>query len=264
MAESQPVRLCIDRIVPDELNPARAAAEQAVAENALRAMRTPLPDIDASDVSQPVSRMAILAVKKWPNASTLKCRFLDGSPAQRKKVEEKAHLWEEFANVTLKFVKTSDEQIRISFQADPGSWSALGTDALVRAYFPKHQPTMNFGWLREDTPDEECERVVVHEFGHALGAIHEHQSPKVSLKWNTAEVYRRFSGPPNNWSKEEIDHNILRRYERNQTNASKFDPKSIMLYAFPGSLFTDGKGTTQNNRLSAADKKFIAQMYPRS
>jgi Matrixin len=264
MAESQPVRLCFDRIVPDELNPARAAAEQAVAENALRTMRAPLPDIDAADISHPVTRMAVVTLKKWPNASTLKCRFLDGSPKQRKKVQDKAHMWEEFANVKFKFVKTSDEQIRISFQADPGSWSALGTDALVRAYFPKHQPTMNFGWLRDDSPDEETERVVVHEFGHALGAIHEHQSPRSALNWNTAEVYRYFSGPPNFWSKEDIDFNVLQRYSREQANASKFDRKSIMLYAFPAAMFTDGKGTEQNNRLSAADKKFIAQMYPRS
>lgn len=33
---------------------------------------------------------------------------------------------------------------------------------------------MHFGWLRDDTDDVEWRRVVVHEFGHALGAIHEH------------------------------------------------------------------------------------------
>lgn len=264
MATKQTVGLCIDRIVPDELNPARAAAEQAVAETALRSMRTRLPDIDAMDISHPISRLAIVTLKKWPNAATLKCRFLDGGPKQRKKVEDKAHMWEQFANVKFKFVKTQDEDIRISFVADPGSWSALGTDALVRSYFPKHQPTMNFGWLRDDTADTEYERVVVHEFGHALGAIHEHQSPAAGLKWNTAEVYRLFSGPPNNWSKEEIDFNILQRYSRTQVNATKFDRNSIMLYAFPDTLFTDGKGTKENAHLSPADKKFIAQMYPAS
>jgi serralysin len=264
MAKDEPVRMCIDRIVPDELAPARAAAEQAVAEEALRTMRAKLPDIDALDPSHPLSRLAIVTLKKWPNGSTLKCRFLDGGPKQRKRVEEKAHLWEKFTNIKFKFVKTSDEDIRISFEADPGSWSALGTDALVRSYFPKHEPTMNYGWLRDDTADTEYERVVVHEFGHALGAIHEHQSPRAGLKWNTAEVYRYFSGPPNYWSKEDIDFNVLQRYAKTQVNATKFDPKSIMLYAFDGSLFKDGKGTHENDRLSAADKRFIAEMYPKS
>lgn len=262
MAKDQPARLCFDRIVPDDLNPARAAAEQAVAESALRTMRTPLPDIDALDVSHPVMRLGIVTVKQWPNGSTLKCRFLDGTPKQRKRVEEKAHIWEEFANVKFKFVKSSDADIRISFQADPGSWSALGTDALVRSFFPTHLPTMNYGWLEDDTDDKEYERVVVHEFGHALGAIHEHQTPSTGLNWNTAEVYREFSGPPNFWSKEDIDHNVLQRYSHTQVNATAYDPKSIMLYSFPGSLFTDGKGTDQNDHLSAADKEFIASVYP--
>ena len=57
----------------------------------------------------------------------------------------------------------------IPMLADPGSWSAVGTDALIERYFPPYQPTMNFGWLKDDTDDQEYERVVVHEFGHVLG-----------------------------------------------------------------------------------------------
>jgi hypothetical protein len=264
VANDVPVRMCIDRVVPDELNPARAAAETALAEQALRTMRTPLPDIDALDPTHPTSRLAIVTVKRWPNGSTLKCRFLDGGPKQRKKVEEKAHLWEQYANIKFKFVKTPDEDIRISFVADPGSWSAVGVDALVRSYFPKHEPTMNYGWLRDDTPDAEYERVVVHEFGHALGAIHEHQAPSASLKWNTAEVYKYFSGPPNYWSKDDIDHNVLQRYSKTQVNGTKFDRNSIMLYAFDNKLFTDHKGTHENDHLSASDKKFIKSIYPKA
>jgi len=256
------LRLCFDRIVPDELNPARAEAERATVEQAMRSTRS-RPELAVSDIGHPIARLAIFTVKQWPNGSTLKCRFLDGSSVQRRKVEEKAHIWEQFANITLKFVRSNDEQIRISFRADPGSWSAVGTDALVRGYFPKYQPTMNFGWLRDDTVDQEYGRVVVHEFGHALGAIHEHQSPKVGLKWKTAEVYRVFSGPPNYWSKDDIDHNILQRYSGTQVNASSFDRASIMLYAFPGTLFTDGQGTPENTQLSAGDKKFIKSIYPK-
>jgi hypothetical protein len=262
MPAAEELRLCIDRVIPDVFNPARAQAERAAAEAVLRTRRRP-PDIDASAIDRPVTRMAIVTLKKWPDGSTLKCRFLDGDSKQRKKVEEKAHFWEEYANISFKFVRTADEQIRISFSADPGSWSAVGTDALVERYFPKHEPTMNFGWLRDDTDDTEYERVVVHEFGHALGAIHEHQQPRAKLKWNIPEVYRVFSGPPNYWSKEDIDFNILQRYSKTQTNSTSFDRNSIMLYAFPGSLFTDGKGTRENAHLSARDKTFIARMYPK-
>ena len=208
--------------------------------------------------------IAVEMLKKWPNGSEIKCRFLDGSPNQQKKVEAKAHIWEQHANITFKFVTTDPAEVRISFLADPGSWSAVGTDALNSTYYPRHQPTMNFGWLKDDTADEEYNRIVLHEFGHALGAIHEHQSPGANIKWNTDEVYRVFSGPPNFWKREDIKHNVLEKYSRSHMNWTTFDEKSIMLYAFPGSLFTDGKGTPNNTDLSDNDKKFMGQRYPRT
>ncbi len=208
-------------------------------------------------------KLALVAIKKWPNGAKVRCRFLEGDRAVRVKVERLAHLWERYANVTFQFVTTGAAQVRIAFMTGQGSWSALGTDALVEAYFPRHEPTMNYGWLDARTSDREYERVVVHEFGHALGCIHEHQNPANSLKWNVNEVYRTFSGSPNFWSKADIDHNILRRYSKTQTQFSQFDPKSIMLYDFPGSLFTDGKGTRSNTTLSDQDKSFISAMYPK-
>ena len=122
---------------------------------------------------------------------------------------------------------------------------------------------MNYGWLKANTDDQEYERVVVHEFGHALGLIHEHQSPKAKLKWNRAEVYRVFSGSPNFWNKADIDFNILQKYSAIGVSATTFDPDSIMLYMFPGNLFKDGKPTKSNTHLSAQDEAFIKQMYPK-
>jgi hypothetical protein len=261
MARDRDLHLCIDRVVPEEYQPARATLERAVAEAARIAPEGDVIEIDEGEVI-PVARLALVRAKMWENGRTLKCRFLDGSNTQQERAEEKAHMWEQFANVSLDFVASGDAEIRISFEADSGSWSAVGTDALVEGYFPKFEPTMNYGWLEDDTEDEEYERVVVHEFGHALGCIHEHQSPKAGLDWDEEAVYRAYSGPPNYWTRGQIEHNILGRYSKDQTNASRFDPNSIMLYHFPGSLFEDGKGTKQNTDLSNRDKKFIAKMYP--
>lgn len=249
------MNLCYDRVIPDDYHPARTAFA--------RAARSGLPTIDPG-APQGRTRLALPDLKMWENGTELKCRFLDGDSEQKKRVEAKAHMWEDYANITFKFGRSHDAQIRISFVADAGSWSALGTDCLVESYFPRYQPTMNFGWLRDETPDGEYERVVVHEFGHALGAIHEHQSPAETLKWNKAEVYRVFSGAPNYWDKEAIDFNILQRYSKDHMNYTSFDPDSIMLYAFPASLFTNHRGTKENTHLSPGDKKFIAKMYPKA
>jgi hypothetical protein len=220
----------------------------------------PLGKLNAAQVIQ--ARMAVVNAKKWHDAQKIRCRFLDGSPTQRKKVQAKAQIWEKYAKIKFVFGNDPNAEIRISFIADPGSWSAVGTDCLVQTYFPKHQPTMNFGWLKDDTDDREYERVVVHEFGHALGCIHEHQSPTENLHWDKKAVYAAFSGPPNNWSKADIDHNILEKYSPKGIDATAFDKASIMLYQFDASLFTDHIGTPLNYQLSARDEEFIKIMYP--
>lgn len=253
---------CIDRVVPDDYHPARASAERVAVAHAQSVTRSLAPMMAGPGVISPV-RMALVNAKKWENGRVLRCRFLDGSAKQQARTVAKAKIWEQYANISLKFVKSGDAEIRISFSADPGSWSAVGTDCLVASYFPKYQPTMNFGWLRDNTEDQEYERVVVHEVGHALGCIHEHQSPSETLKWNKAAVYRAFSGPPNNWSKADIDHNILQKYSKKGMLYTQFDPQSIMLYQFDGSLFTDGRGTPLNTHLSKTDETMIAQMYPK-
>jgi len=251
------LKLCIDRVIPMEHKP--IAAELARKEN-----RHNEPDIHLlPGVTISPSKIALFTGKKWQPGKTLGVAFMDGSKFQKAKVIEKASEWMKYANVKFKFNAGSKAQIRISFEADPGSWSAVGTDCLVKQAFPKDEPTMNFGWLTDETDDTEYRRVVVHEFGHSIGAIHEHQNPKGGIKWNKPAVYAYFSGPPNSWSKDEIDHNVIQKYSMSQLNATKFDIHSIMLYAFPKALTIGGKGTPENTKLSKGDKSFIGKMYPK-
>jgi hypothetical protein len=254
----QPVKICFERIIPDELDPERTARRRMREVIAASSRKT----LNADDMGQ-IARMALINTKKWTAGQQLRCRFLDGSTGMKKKVEAVAHQWEQYADVKFKFVTSGDAEVRISFFADSGSWSAVGRDALNRAYFPVHQPTMNYGWLRDNTDSNEYSRVVLHEFGHALGCIHEHQSPKFSRKWNTSAVMRYFQGPPNFWSSDEITHNVLAKYSPTGISATNFDPKSIMLYAFDGALFADGLGPTNTNtKLSPSDVTMIKSMYP--
>jgi hypothetical protein len=255
--------LCIDRVVG--LAHKAKAAELAIKANPKNKPRLPmhlLPGVSANP-----AKISFFVGKQWARGKTLKVAFMDGSPTQQAKVKKVAAEWSQYANVKFSFGSGAAAEVRISFTFQAGaSWSAIGTDSLSTEAFPKDQPTMNFGWLEDDTDDTEYRRVVIHEFGHAIGAVHEHQVPKGGIKWNLQAVYQYFSGPPNNWSKDEIDFNIVQKYSQTQLNGTTFDPKSIMLYQFPAEFILAPAslrktGTANNTDLSAGDQRFVAVLY---
>lgn len=248
------IKICIDRILPQDMH--EEARKIAISENPENNIN--ITELKNADLPEEI---AILTAKKWDNGKTLRVRFLDGMPDVQKKVEKCAHEWEKYVDIKFVFGNDPDAEIRISFQHDHGSWSYIGTDCLS---VPKTEPTMNFGWLKSNTADDEYSRVVLHEFGHALGCIHEHQNPTANIPWNEEAVYRLYMGPPNKWSKEEIDNNIFKRYSTTETNFSEFDKNSIMLYAIPSSLTTNGFEVGWNRVLSDMDKKFMSQLYPKT
>jgi len=120
MASADDLRLCLDRIVPDDFNPARAAGERARVTDHLLRSAEPRTTIDALVVHPPL-RLAIIPLKKWENGTSLRVRFLDGSDTQQERVKAKAALWEPYANIQFDFVTTPDEHIRISFSVVAGS-----------------------------------------------------------------------------------------------------------------------------------------------
>ncbi|KAF9067481.1 hypothetical protein BDP27DRAFT_1449023 [Rhodocollybia butyracea] len=59
----------------------------------------------------------------WPSVFT---------PYVQSKIREYAAVWEQYANIHFDFVDDRLAEIRISFNLADGSWSYLGTDALLR------------------------------------------------------------------------------------------------------------------------------------
>jgi hypothetical protein len=251
---SEELHVCLDRELPEDK--LEEAAKAAITENPDNKPHGPAV---LAAANQPPSFMALLTGKKWKPGRTLRVRFLGGVPAVCQKVEQVAHQWEKFANTHFKFGDDPAAEIRVAFQLGAGSWSFLGTDALT---IPQGQPTMNYGWLTPTTPDDEYARVVLHEFGHALGCIHEHQNPSGGIHWNKERVYHDLMGPPNNWTKAQVDSNMFQRYSATITQFTAIDPTSIMMYSFPKAWTTDGFQAPMNRQLSEEDKKYIRKMYP--
>ncbi len=207
-------------------------------------------------------RAALLKEAKWPEGSIITVSFLDGDPTLQQRVIAAARLWTAhgLANVTFDFRKdTNATDIRISFRRK-GSWSLIGTECRKEKNTSK--PTMNFGWLTPESSDLDVREVVLHEFGHALGLIHEHQNPVNGIHWNKDVIYKELSEPPNEWDRATIDFNMFEGFSRQETNYTQRDDKSIMMYPFPKRWTTDGFSTGFNSELSETDKKFIRRMYP--
>ena len=202
--------------------------------------------------------MALVKGAKWQAGDAIRIGFMDGEKAVRDRVAAHAKEWTNYADVTFFFGAIDTADIRISFVQDPGSWSYIGTQCRK---IPAGQATMNYGWLTHDTPDHEVSRVVLHEFGHALGCIHEHQNPAGGIKWNKPVVYQYYQGPPNNWSKADVDRNLFKLYDDKLTVHTDVDPKSIMMYPIPKAFTLDGFEVGLNTTLSATDIAYIKQQY---
>jgi hypothetical protein len=206
----------------------------------------------------------------WENGKDIKVLFINGSDLLKNRVLKIANQWTEFANLGFVKVDHPPAEIRIAFDHQGVSYSFVGNEALT--FSDQTKPTMKFGWIDESTPEQELRRVILHEFGHAIGLQHEHQSPDSNIQWDHEKVFAYFKNKllsPNgkNWQDEKeyrdyVERNVIQKFAKSDVRNSCFDQNSIMLYTFPASLTVNGIGTKQNYDLSDLDKSFIGIQYP--
>ena len=236
-------------------------------------------------------RAAFLRAKLWAPGTTITVGFIGGEEWQRAwTAKVVTDTIAQYTGLTFAFdlgPNGSSAMIRIAFDEAEGCYSRLGTDALQN--WGGLNNSMNLGWTdaplnhafsyggRSYTTSTSFDQggypgqgtTIVHEFGHALGMVHEHQTPFGNpLVWDDAAVYSAFGGPPNNWSRLDIQSNIISVYSGVGMNGSNFDPLSIMKYSFPSGLLLRPSPAVAaeverfNLALSACDKYWLAVNYP--
>jgi hypothetical protein len=204
---------------------------------------------------------------RWEDSKKITVAFLNGDEFLRSKVIKYAPEWSKHANIVFEFVPGPQADIRITFNKG-GSWSLIGKQSSQfsvdansgKSLSGKAGTSMNYGWFNQNTSEQEFRRTILHEFGHALGMLHEHLSPLSGIKWNMPKVYAHYM-QTQNWSKEDVDKNVLNKYSITQSNGV-YDPKSIMHYPVDKAFTLDGYEVGWNYELSAGDKKSIATLYP--
>ena len=226
------------------------------------------PRVHGPEVSAGRARLIEAVSKKWVNGTKLRFCFRDRGSAvgddQKDIVRRGFDVWKNLG-IGIKFEEVRDlgsAEIRIGFVEGDGSWSYIGRDVVD---IPgQNERTMNFGWdLRADPRGLD---VPVHEIGHTLGFPHEHQNPIAGIVWDEDAVYRYFGGPPNNWSHQVTEFNILRKLSRSEVQGTQWDPDSIMHYAFAAGLILQPQqyreGLRPHGGLSSHDIAQAKLFYP--
>ncbi|MEU8693979.1 M12 family metallopeptidase [Streptomyces sp. NPDC048665] len=185
-----------------------------------------------------------------------------GGEAQRDAVRDCLREWQGLG-IGVMFTEVGDRheaELRIGFQHGGGSWSAVGREALSVG---RGERTMNLGW---DVTGPQERGTILHVIGHALGMVHEHQSPYAGLHWDDEAVYAELAGPPNFWSRETTDTNVLRALDAGEASGSVWDPQSVMAFPFGPGLVLEPEqyrgGLHPSGAPSPADKEFVLRWYP--
>ncbi|RON29106.1 hypothetical protein [Pseudomonas lini] len=232
--------------IPEDIN---ASYEAAITEN---------PANRGTSSSGRQKRAVASHTKFWSPGRTLRIAFLDGEQDFKDAVKAAAQAWLPHINLKFDFVEGTEGDIRITTKR--GNWSYIGTNALLE----KENPTMSlepYLWWPRFTAN------VIHEFGHLLGAEHEHLHPTGNIPWDKEAVYAHHHAADEEdesyyYKRGIVDERYFNLLDASEVNYSPYDPLSIMHYEIRPEWTVGDFKVDFNLTLSEADKAFMAKAYP--
>lgn len=254
--------------------------------------------------------VAVPIIRRWPPGHKIKVGFEEPNYWLNPLVEQAANQWAEASGVVFDFYnekgkyrrfsaddKDFEADIRISYR-ESAFWSAVGCDSRNPDLFTPDQASMNLedpGKLTNKAHEAYFVGAVLHEFGHALGAEHEHQSPVATceqeIRWDDDPgydpttnkngeliddqkgrrpgLYSWYSGYYLYWPRAQVDIDIRRelRHPASYYDVGPFDKHSIMKYSEQEKFYKAGDKSQcyaePTNQLSEEDRRRIKILYPK-